>query len=38
VLYVDDIIQACQNVIEFTVGLSQAELFKDKKTRDEDGR
>lgn len=33
-LYVDDMIEALQNVVEFTTGLEQEAFFKDKRTRD----
>ena len=33
-MYVDDVIQSCNNVIEFTSGLTREEFFNDKKTRD----
>ena len=32
-MYVDDVIQSCNNVIEFTSGLTREEFFNDKKTR-----
>jgi hypothetical protein len=30
-MYVDDVIQSCQNVIEFTTGLAREEFLNDKK-------
>jgi uncharacterized protein with HEPN domain len=34
VLYVQDIVEALRNVVEFTAGTTQADFFDDKKTRD----
>ena len=33
-LYVQDIVEALRNVVEFTTGMTRSEFFDDKKTRD----
>jgi len=33
-MYLDDMIEAVENVIEFSKGMGRVEFFRDKKTRD----
>ena len=33
-MYIDDMIEAVENVIEFSNGLNRDEFFRDKKSRD----